>query len=43
MNLIKLDWDTPPHVHTLVSTRLGGVSQPPYDTFNLAEHVGDKP
>ena len=43
MNLIKLDWDAPPHIHALVSTRLGGVSQPPYDTFNLAEHVGDKP
>ena len=42
MNLIKLDWDAPPHIHALVSTRLGGVSQPPYDTFNLAEHVGDK-
>jgi len=43
MNLIKLDWDVPPQIHALVSTRLGGVSQPPYDTFNLAEHVGDKP
>ena len=42
MNLIKLDWDAPPHIHALVSTRLGGVSQPPYDTFNLAEHVGDR-
>ena len=43
MNLIKLDWDTPPQIHALISTRLGGVSQPPYDSFNLAEHVGDKP
>ncbi|NQW70412.1 MAG: peptidoglycan editing factor PgeF [Betaproteobacteria bacterium] len=43
MNFIKLDWDTPPQIHALMSTRLGGVSQPPYDTFNLAEHVGDKP
>jgi YfiH family protein len=43
MNFIKLDWDAPPQIHALMSTRLGGVSQPPYDTFNLAEHVGDKP
>ena len=26
-----------------VSTRLGGVSQSPFDTLNLALHVGDKP
>lgn len=43
MNLIKMDWDSPPQIHALVSTRFGGVSQPPYDTFNLAEHVGDQP
>lgn len=43
MNFIKLDWDAPPQIHALVSTRFGGVSQPPYDTFNLAEHVGDQP
>jgi YfiH family protein len=28
--------------HT-VSTRLGGISQPPYDTLNLSYHVGDDP
>jgi YfiH family protein len=43
MNLIKLDWDLPPQINALVSTRLGGVSQPPYDSFNLGEHVGDAP
>lgn len=26
-----------------VSTRLGGVSKPPYDSLNLALHVGDEP
>lgn len=42
MNLIKIDWDSPPQIHALVSTRLGGVSQAPYDSFNLGEHVGDQ-
>ena len=26
-----------------VSTRLGGVSKPPFDSLNLALHVGDEP
>ena len=26
-----------------ISTRFGGVSQPPYDSLNLALHVGDVP
>jgi YfiH family protein len=27
----------------VTTTRAGGVSAPPYDTFNLGDHVGDKP
>jgi YfiH family protein len=27
----------------VVTTRAGGSSQPPYDTFNLGDHVGDEP
>lgn len=27
----------------VVTTRAGGVSAPPYDTFNLGDHVGDDP
>lgn len=27
----------------VVTTRQGGVSRPPYDTFNLGDHVGDEP
>jgi polyphenol oxidase len=29
--------------HVLVTTRAGGVSAPPYDSLNLARHVGDDP
>ena len=30
-------------VKTLFTSRLGGVSTSPFDTFNLAAHVGDEP
>jgi hypothetical protein len=30
-------------VHTLVTTRLGGASGAPFDSFNLGTHVGDDP
>lgn len=32
-----------PGVRAGCSTRLGGVSQAPFDSLNLAEHVGDEP
>ncbi len=35
------DWPAPAAVHAFTTTRLGGVSLPPYDGFNLAAHVGD--
>ncbi len=34
-------WPAPASVHALVTTRSGGVSPSPYDSFNLATHVGD--
>ncbi|MCL2590695.1 MAG: peptidoglycan editing factor PgeF [Betaproteobacteria bacterium] len=37
------DWPAPPTVQSLVTTRRGGVSKPPYDEFNLGLHVGDDP
>lgn len=37
------DWPAPASVRTLITTRNGGVSAPPYDTFNLGDHVGDDP
>ncbi|MBW4720105.1 peptidoglycan editing factor PgeF [Saccharothrix obliqua] len=30
-------------IRRVVTTRQGGVSQPPYESFNLADHVGDDP
>jgi len=37
------DWSAPPGVHAVVTTRLGGISRPPYTSLNLATHVGDDP
>jgi hypothetical protein len=34
-------WGAPANVAALVTTRAGGVSPAPYQTFNLACHVGD--
>lgn len=35
------DWPAPAGVRALVTSRAGGVSQPPYASMNLAAHVGD--
>ena len=40
---IKPDWPAPANVLALSTTRIGGVSSPPYDSLNLAHHVGDTP
>jgi polyphenol oxidase len=37
------DWPAPPNVRAVFSMRSGGVSQPPFDTMNLGDHVGDAP
>jgi YfiH family protein len=37
------DWPAPVGVQAVCTTRRGGVSQPPYDTLNLGDHVGDDP
>ncbi len=37
------DWPAPDRVRALITTREGGVSRPPYDSLNLAQHVGDDP
>lgn len=37
------DWPATANVRAVVTTRTGGMSHAPYDSFNLAEHVGDDP
>ncbi|MDD4912356.1 MAG: peptidoglycan editing factor PgeF [Sideroxydans sp.] len=37
------DWPAPTNVKSLQSTRHGGVSLAPYETFNLGTHVADVP
>ncbi len=41
--VITPDWPAPRNVRALTTTRLGGVSRAPFDSFNLATHVGDDP
>lgn len=41
LKVITPTWPAPPQVKAYTTTRYGGVSLPPYDSFNLAEHVGD--
>jgi hypothetical protein len=35
-------WPAPKGVHAVCTTRAGGQSAAPYDSFNLGEHVGDR-
>lgn len=37
------NWPAPTNVHAACTLRSGGVSAAPYDSFNLAAHVGDDP
>ncbi len=37
------DWPAPANVHAFMTTRAGGVSLPPFASFNPANHVGDDP
>lgn len=43
MQFIKPDWPAPANIRALVTTRAGGASRPPFDSFNLGDHVGDEP
>ena len=41
---IEADWPAPVNVRALTTTRHGlGVSQPPFDHFNLGARCGDAP
>jgi hypothetical protein len=41
--LIFPDWPAPTRVRAASTVRQGGISLPPYDSLNLAAHVGDDP
>jgi hypothetical protein len=40
-DFIVPDWPAPAGVRAAFTLRAGGVSRPPFDTFNIAAHVGD--
>ena len=40
---IRPQWDAPSFVQSLVTTREGGISEFPYHSLNLGDHVGDLP
>lgn len=42
-SLLFPDWPAPASVGACVTTREGGVSLTPYESFNLGDHVGDDP
>ncbi len=41
--IIKPKWPAPKQIHAFSTTRLGGFSADPYDSFNLGMHCGDDP
>ncbi|OOF71014.1 peptidoglycan editing factor PgeF [Rodentibacter caecimuris] len=41
MNQIIPNWSVPRSVQAFSTTRKGGVSLPPFNSFNLGDHVGD--
>jgi hypothetical protein len=40
---IEADWTAPGGVRAGITTRAGGTSRGPWESFNLAAHVGDEP
>jgi YfiH family protein len=41
VKFITPDWPAPTHIKALTTTRQGGFSKPPFDSFNLGDHVND--
>lgn len=41
MNWLTPAWPAPPNVRAALTTRAGGVSRGPYNSWNLGAHVGD--
>lgn len=42
-HLLVPEWPAPARVRAISTTRQGGISEPPYASFNLADHVADAP
>lgn len=40
--LTRPEWPAPPNIHALCTTRAGGVSEYPWSSLNLGDHVGDE-
>lgn len=40
-SFLTANWPAPCHIKTLMSTRNGGVSMPPFASLNVGAHVGD--
>lgn len=43
LDVVRVDWPAPAQVRAVQTCRSGGVSRAPYDSLNLADHVGDAP
>ncbi len=43
IEVLTPDWPAPPGIHAAFTLRLGGASAPPFDSLNVATHVGDEP
>ncbi|QWD73421.1 peptidoglycan editing factor PgeF [Polynucleobacter sp. TSB-Sco08W16] len=41
LEFLRPQWPCPEQVQSLVTTRFGGVSESPYSSLNLGDHVGD--
>lgn len=41
MDRITPSWIIPKYIHAFTTTRRGGYSRSPFDSFNLGDHVGD--
>ncbi|TDQ56227.1 hypothetical protein EDC45_2049 [Mesocricetibacter intestinalis] len=41
MNALIPQWQAAANIRAFTTLRYGGVSKPPFDSFNLADHVGD--
>ena len=43
IELIRAEWPAPSHVHAFTTTRIGGISQGPWNSLNLGGNCGDSP